>query len=153
MFLYSKHVLKVSFKPSSEFWFFFPSSNFAYLCENGHWSCFLFLFFLSLYKIWFYTTGNIRLWSNSIGNFGIWLISYCKIQLGTLLFEHSHFTKNQILCNWFGRLNSNNYKPKISFFYLKIQTYYSHFPSIFYRSYQIHCFLHTVDAIPKRMNH
>ena len=39
------------------------------------------------------------------------------------------------------------------YFYLKIHIYYSHFPSISCRSCQIHCFLHTVDAIPKRLNH
>ena len=37
-------------------------------------------------------------------------------------------------------------------FDLKIQINYSHFPSIFCMSCQIQCFLHTVDAIPKRLN-
>ena len=34
-------------------------------------------------------------------------------------------------------------------FYLKIQIYYIHFPSIFSRNCQIDCFLHTVTAILK----
>ena len=75
----SKHVLKVCFKPSFEF--FFPVPILLISVKNGHWSCFLFLFFFSFHKIWFYTTGYIRLWSNNIGCFGIWQISYCKIVL------------------------------------------------------------------------
>ena len=58
---------------------FFPSSNFAYLWKMAiEVVCFCFFLF---YKIWFYTTGYIRLWSNNIGCFGIWQISYCKIVL------------------------------------------------------------------------
>ena len=58
------------------------------------------------------------------------------------------------LCNWFGRPISNqptgqNYEV----FDLKIQIYYTDFPSIFCRSCQIHCFLHTVAAIPKRLKY
>ena len=39
------------------------------------------------------------------------------------------------------------------FFDLKIQTYYSHFSSIFCRNCQIHYFLHTVNAISKRLKY
>ena len=62
--------------------------------------------------------------------------------------------KNQALCSWFGRPISNNSTGQTyQFIHLKIQIYYSHFPSIFCRNCQIHCFLHTVDAIPKRLNY
>ena len=53
---------------------------------------------------------------------------------------------------WFGRPISNQPTGQsYQFFDLKIQIYYSHFSSIFCRSCQIHCFLHTVAAISKRL--
>ena len=68
------------------------------------------------------------------------------------LFGHLHFTKNQALWRWFWRQISNQRTGQYhELFDLKIQIYYSHFHSIFGRSCQIHCFLHTVTAISKRL--
>ena len=41
------------------------------------------------------------------------------------------------------------YRLKYQFFGLKMQIYYSHFPSIFCRICQIQCFCHDVAATPK----
>ena len=69
------------------------------------------------------------------------------------LIEHLHFMKNQALCSWFGRPISNSSTRKTYLFiHPKVQIYYSQFPSIFFRSCQIQCFLHTADAIPKSWN-
>ena len=52
---------------------------------------------------------------------------------------------NQALWRWFWKQISNQYHKLLD---LKIQINYTHFPSIFCRSCQIHCFLHIVAAIP-----
>ena len=64
------------------------------------------------------------------------------------------FHKNQALCSWFERPISNHTThQRYHFFDLKIQTYHSHFSSIFCRNCQIQCFLDTVNAISKRLSH
>ena len=70
------------------------------------------------------------------------------------LFGHLHFTKNQAVCSRFGSPISNHPTcQSYQLFNLKIQIYFTRFPSIFCRSCQIQCFLHTVDAIPKRLKY
>ena len=45
------------------------------------------------------------------------------------------------------------YRSKVSIFWPEMSNMFTHFPSIFFRSCQIQCILHTVDAIPKTLNH
>ena len=50
---------------------------------------------------------------------------------------------------WFWRQISHQRTSQYhELFYLKIQINYTHFPSIFCRSFQTHCFLHSIAAIP-----
>ena len=74
-------------------------------------------------------------WPETFHTVAIWTFTFHKI---------SGFVK-VILKGNFKQLH----RPKVSIFDLKIQICYYHFPSIFCRICQIHCFLHTVATITK----
>ena len=77
----------------------------------------------------------------------------CHKAMHTVAIWTFTFHKKQAVCSWFVRPISNEPRGQtIQLFDLKIQMYYTHFSSIFCRSCQIHCFLHTVTAVPRSWN-
>ena len=68
----------------------------------------------------------------------IWTFTFHKISGFVRVILKANFKQPYRPVLWF-LLSENSY------------IYYSHFPSIFCRSCQIHCFLHTVTAISKRL--
>jgi hypothetical protein len=64
-----------------------------------------------------------------------------------------YISQNIRLCkgDFEGQFQTSLQARIMNFFYLKIHIYWTHFPSIFCRSCQIHCFLFTVAAISKKL--
>ena len=81
---------------------------------------------------------------------------YCRRTAAHCSYLDTYISQKIRLCegDFEGKFQTRVHASIMNFLIWKFRyTYYTHFHSIFCRSCQIHCFLHTVTAISKRLKH